>query len=81
MTADIRTTSDVSLMSKVSHGMQFENSKVEMAVNPDITNSWQHYETKSVRLDTYGEPIFIFNNNNDQPVTLEIKNVQVVRQV
>ena len=81
MTADIRTTSDVSLMSKVSHEMYFQSSNKVMAVNPDITNSWQHYETKGVRLDTWGEPLIAFRNNNDQPVTLEIKNVQVVREV
>lgn len=81
MTADIRTTSDVSLMSKVSHYMTFESSKTEMSVNPDITSSWQHYETKGVRLETWGEPIFIFNNNSDQPITLEIKNVQLLRKV
>ena len=81
MTADIRTTSDVSLMSKVSHEMKFQSSNVAMSVNPDITNSWQHYETKGVRLDTWGEPLIAFTNNNDQPVTLEIKNVQLVREV
>ena len=81
MTADIRTTSDVSLMSKVSHEMYFQSSDVKMAVNPAITNSWRHYETKGVRLDTWGEPLIAFRNNNDQPVTLEIKNVQVVREV
>ena len=81
MTADIRTTSDVSLMSKVSHSMFFESSKTEMGVNPDITNSWQHYETKGVRLDAWGAPIFYFYNYNDQPVTFEIKNVQLVREV
>ena len=81
MTADIRTTSDVSLMSKVSHGMSFQSSKVEMAVNPDITNSWQHYETKGVRLDTWGAPLIWFNNGSGQPVTFEIKNIQLIRQV
>lgn len=81
MTADIRTTSDVSLMSKVPHHMTFESSNVDMAVNPDITNSWQHYETKGVRFDTAGAPIFIFNNNSGQPITIEIKNVQLIRQV
>lgn len=80
MTADIRTTSDVSLMSKVPHGMEVEHSKVVMTVNPDITNRWQHYETKGIKLDNYGEPWLHFNNNNDQPVTLEIKNVQLVRE-
>ena len=81
MTADIRTTSDVSLMSKVSHTMQFEHSKVEMKVDPDITNSWHHYETKGVRMDTWGSPWFWFKNSSGQPVTLEIKNVQLVREV
>ena len=81
MTADIKTTSDVSLMSKVSHEMSFQSSKVEMAVNPDITNSWQHYETKGVRLDTWGAPLISFVNNNDQPVTIQIKDIQLVREV
>lgn len=81
MTADIRTTSDVSLMSKVSHIMYFEASQTDMKTNPDITNSWQHYESKGVRLDTWGAPIFIFNNASGQPVTFEIKNVQVIREV
>lgn len=81
MTADIKTTSDVSLMSKVSHDMSFQSSKTEMSVNPDITNSWQHYETKGVRLDTWGAPLITFTNNNDQPVTFEIKNVQLLRKV
>lgn len=81
MTADIKTTSDVSLMSKVPHSMAFQSSKTEMAVNPDITNSWQHYETKGVKLDAWGAPIFLFNNNNDQPVTIQIKNVQLIREV
>ena len=40
LTADIKTTSDVSLMPQVAHGMEFQSSKVEMAINPDITNSW-----------------------------------------
>ena len=81
MTADIRTTSNVSLMSKVSHGMEFQSSNVAMEVNPDITNSWQHYETKGVRLETWGAPLIHFNNNSGQPVTFEIKNVQVIREV
>ncbi len=81
MTADIRTTSDDSLMSKVSHGMEFQSSKVEMAVNPDITNSWQHYETKGVRLETWGAPLIWFNNGSGQPITIEIKNVQLIRKV
>jgi len=81
LSADIRTTSDVSLMSKVSHGMEFQSSKVEMAVNPDITDSWQHYETKGVRLDTWGAPLIWFNNGSGQPVTFEIKNIQLIRQV
>lgn len=81
MTADIRTTSNASLISKAPHGMEVEHSKVEMKVDPDITNSWQHYETKGVKLDTYGEPIFWFENSSGQPVTLEIKNVQLVREV
>lgn len=81
MTADIRTTSDVSLMSKVSHSMQFQSSKTVMAVNPAITNSWQHYETKGVRLDTWGEPLIGFTNNSGQPVTIQIKNIQLVREV
>ena len=81
MTADIRTTSDASLISKAPHGMEVEHSKVEMKVDPDISNSWQHYETKGVKLDNYGEPWVHFNNNNDQPVTIEIKNVQLVREV
>ncbi len=81
MTADIRTTSDVSLMSKVSHWMYFEASQTDMKTNPDITNSWQHYETKGVRLETWGAPIFIFDNNSGQPITLQIKNIQLVRQV
>ena len=80
-TADIRTTSDVSLMSKVSHHMNFEDSKVEMAVNPDITNNWQHYETKGVRLGTWGTLMIWFVNDSGQPVTFEIKNVKVVREV
>lgn len=81
MTADIRTTSDVSLMPKVTHGMGFEDSKAEMAVNPDITNSWQHYETKGVRLGTWGTAMIWFENSSGQPITFEIKNVQVFRQV
>lgn len=81
MTADIRTTSNVSLMSKVPHSIGFESSKTEMAVNPDITNNWQHYETKGVRLGTWGEPLVIFTNNSGQPVTFEIKNIQLVREV
>lgn len=81
MTADIRTTSDVSLMSKVPLSMSFEDSKVDMAVNPDITHNWQHYETKGVRLGTWGAPWFHFNNNSGQPVTFEIKNVQLIREV
>lgn len=81
MTADIRTTSDVSLMSKVPLSMGFEDSKVEMAVNPEITNDWQHYETKGVRLGTWGTSWFHFNNASGQPVTFEIKNVQVIREV
>ena len=81
MTADIRTTSDVSLMSKVSHSMEFQSSKTVMAVNPDITNQWHHYETKGVRLDTWGEPLIAFNNGAGQPVTFEIKNIQLVREV
>lgn len=80
MTADIRTTSDVSLMSKVSHEMSFQSSKTEMSVNPDITNSWQHYETKGVRLDTWGAPLVTFTNNNDQAVTIQIKNIKLFRQ-
>lgn len=81
MIADIRTTSDVSLMSKVSHGMEFQSSKTEMSVNPDITSSWHHYETKGVRLDTWGEPLIWFNNGSGQPVTFEIKNVKLIREV
>lgn len=81
MTADIRTTSDVSLMSKVPHSIGFESSKTEMAVNPDITNNWQHYETKGVRLGTWGEPWIVFTNNTNQPVTFQIKNVQLIRKV
>lgn len=81
MTADIRTTSDVSLMSKVAHRIEVEHSKVVMTVNPDIINRWQHYETKGVKLDNYGEPWVHFNNNSGQPVTFEIKNVQLVREV
>lgn len=81
MTADIRTTSDVSLMSKVSHHMDFQSSKTEMAVNPDITNKWQHYETKGVRLNTWGSPLIYFTNSNDQPVIIQIKNIQLLRKV
>ena len=81
LSADIRTTSDVSLMSKVDHHMEFQSSNVKMAVNPDITNSWQHYETKGVRLDTWGAPLIAFTNNSGQPVTFQIKNVQLIREV
>ncbi len=81
MIADIRTISDVSLMSKVSHHMDFQSSNVEMAINPNITDKWQHYETKGVRLDTWGEPLIAFTNNTGQPVTFEIKNVQLLRKV
>lgn len=81
ISADMRTTSDVSLMSKVPHHLEFEASKTEMLVNPDITNSWQHYETKGVRLNTWGAPLFYFTNNNDEPVTIEIKNLQLLRKV
>lgn len=81
MSADIRTTSDVSLMPKISHGMEFQSSNVEMSVNPDITDKWRHYETKGVRLDTWGEPLIWFNNGSGQPVTFEIKNVKLIREV
>lgn len=81
MTADIKTTSDVSLMPNVWHGMYFEASQSDMRVNPDITNSWQHYETKGIRLrDDWGSPVFQFVNNTDQPITFQIKNVKLVRE-
>ena len=81
ITADIRTTSDVSLMPKVTHHIEFEDSKVEMSVNPDITNNWQHYETKGVRMGTWGTAMIWFTNDSGQPVTFQIKNVQVFREV
>ena len=80
LTADIRTTSNVSLMSKVPHHMAFKSSKVEMAVNPAITNNWQHYETKGIRLDTWGAPVFAFTNDSGEPITIEIKNIKLIRE-
>lgn len=81
MTADIKTTSDVALMPNVVHRMYFEASQSDMKTNPDITNSWQHYETKGVRLTEWGGPIFEFVNNANQPITFQIKNVKLVREV
>ena len=68
-------------MSKVTHDMRFEDSEVKMMVNPDITNQWHHYETKGVRLYAWGAPLFAFTNPSGQPVTFEIKNVQLIREV
>lgn len=81
MTADIKTTSDVGLMPNVVHRMYFEGSQADMRADPDITNSWQHYETKGVRLAEWGGPIFEFVNNTNQPITFQIKNVKLVREV
>lgn len=79
LTADMRTD-DVNLINKVDYSIYFEASKNSgMYLRPSMSSEWQHYETNGVRLNTWGAPMFYFNNHSGQPVHVQIKNIKLIR--
>lgn len=79
LTADMRSD-DASLFSNVDYSMYFESSKTGgMYLHPTMSGEWQHYETNGVRLNTWGAPMFYFNNSSGKVVHVQLKNIKLIR--
>lgn len=79
LTADMRSD-DASLFSNVDYSMYFESSKTGgMYLHPTMSGEWQHYETNGVRLNTWGAPMFYFNNHSGNVVHVQLKNIKLIR--
>ena len=79
MSADMRVVDGDS--SKLTHQhMNFQSSNVTMSINPTLNHDWQHYETAGIRMDTWGAPVIEFINDSDGPITIQIKNIQLIRR-
>ena len=81
ITAEMRTD-DVSLFDKVDYSIYFEgsNNGDGLYVHPKMSNEWQYFETNGVRLQTWGAPFIYFKNDSGSPVTVQVRNVQVIRK-
>lgn len=79
LSADMRSD-DVSLFKNVDYSIYMEASENGgMYLHPTMSGEWQHYETNGVRLDTWGEPMFHFNNHSGKVVHVQLKNIKLIR--
>lgn len=79
ITADMRSD-DASLFKDNDYAIYFEASQNGgMYLHPLMSGEWQHYETNGVRLDTWGAPVFYFNNSSGKVVHVQIKNIKLIR--
>ena len=79
LTADMRSD-DASLFENVDYDMYFESSQNGgMYLHPTMSGKWQHYETNGIRLDTWGAPMFYFNNSSGKVVHVQVKNIKLIR--
>ena len=81
LSADMRSD-DASLFKNVDYDMYMESSENSgMYLHPTMSGDWQHYETNGVRLYTWGEPMFYFNNHSGNVVHVQLKNIKLIRVV
>ena len=79
LSADMRSD-DASLFKNVDYNIFMESSEQGgMYLHPTMSGEWQHYETNGVRLDTWGEPMFYFNNSSGKVVHVQVKNIKLIR--
>lgn len=58
-----------------------EGSSRKSATQPAITNQWQHYEVNGTRLKRFGTAVIYFKNSSSEPITLDIKNIELHRSI
>ena len=81
LSADMRSD-DASLFTNVDYDIYMEASENGgMYLHPTMSGEWQHYETNGVRLRTWGEPMFHFNNHSGEVVHVQLKNIKLIRVV
>jgi len=79
ITADMRSD-NASLFSNIDYSIYFESSQPGgMYLHPTMSGEWQHYETNGVKLDTWGAPMFYFNNSSGKVVHVQVKNIKLIR--
>ena len=79
ITADMRSD-DASLFSNIDYSIYFESSQPGgMYLHPTMSGEWQHYETNGVKLDTWGAPMFYFNNSSGKVAHVQVKNIKLIR--
>ena len=58
-----------------------EGSSVTSSTQPAITNQWQHYVVNGTRTGGSGAAVIYFKNSSSEPITLDIKNIELHRSV
>ena len=75
---DMKSSSGSSLS---IYQLGLEGSVVTSSTLPAITNEWQHYVVNGTRIQRSGTAVIYFRNSSSEPITLDVKNIELHRSV
>ena len=75
---DMKSSSGSSLS---IYQLGLEGSVVTSSTQPAMTNEWQHYVVNGTRIKRSGAAVIYFRNSSSEPITLDVKNIELHRSV
>lgn len=80
MDADIRVVSGDSSKVELSNMYVQDSDLTATANHVGLSSNWQHFSSAGIRKDDWGAPVWFFHNNTGQPVSVEVKNIEIHRK-